>query len=126
MNYLVHPSRCLALCPQRISRHTPQRRCKRRSYQIAAQDLLTGNLLIVGFQGESEPVAWDLSFGKDVDSENPQCGLLIYDRRDPKLCQKLVDGLERHDLLICCEVSMVATGNGKQPVAHSGLVQCIV
>jgi len=114
------------MSPKDFTSHASASLQKRGSYQIAAQDLLTGNLLIVGFQGESEPVAWDFSFGKDVDPENPQCGLLIRDRRDPKLCQKLVDGLERHVLLICCEVSMVATGNGKQPVAHPGLVQCIV
>jgi hypothetical protein len=71
MNYLEHPSRNLALCPRRTSRHTPQRAAKGGGHQLAAKDLLTGNSLIVSLPGEREPVAWDLSFGKYVGSGNP-------------------------------------------------------
>ena len=52
--------------------------------------------------------------------------LWLRDRRKPELCQKLVDGLIRPDLLFWWKVSVIATGNSQQTVAHSGLIQNIV
>jgi hypothetical protein len=44
---------------------------KGANHQVAEQHSLNGNLLTVSFQGQSEPVAWDIDFTKDGEPAKP-------------------------------------------------------
>jgi len=72
------------MSPKDFTSHASACAAKGGSHQVAAQDLRTGNSLMVSFQGQPEPMTWDLNFGKEVGSGNPWCGLLLCDIRNTK------------------------------------------